>query len=106
LVTKKTPKNWSNKNKYRFICRLGKFIWGKNKKKLCKECKDDFIRKYVPKLEHKEVLRNFHDDVCGHHMSGRITNFKVLHDGFIWPTLLKMIFQMLKDVIYVNVLVL
>lgn len=43
----------------------------------------------MPELEQKDVLKGYHDDVCGGHMSGRATAFKVLHASFYWSSLFK-----------------
>ena len=89
LVIGRTPEFWNAKERHRFLTKLGRYIWVESEGNLYKQCKDEIIRKCVPEMEQIEVLKGCHDDVCGGHMSGRATAYKVLHAGFIWPTLFK-----------------
>jgi hypothetical protein len=36
-----------------------------------------------------EILKAFHDGPCGGHFADKRTGYKVLHQGYYWPTIFK-----------------
>jgi hypothetical protein len=47
------------------------------------------IRRCVREDKIYEILKDFHDGPCGGHFVDKRTGYKVLHQGYYWPTIFK-----------------
>nr|XP_009785079.1 PREDICTED: uncharacterized protein LOC104233389 [Nicotiana sylvestris] len=59
-------------------------------------CNDGMIRRFVPKEEKMSILDTCHSSPYGGHHSGARTASKVLSCGFYWPTLYKVVGDLVK----------
>ena len=49
--------------------------------------KDAILRKVPTEKEIIDVIKSFHEGVCGGHFAQEITSNKILQVGFVWPSL-------------------
>jgi hypothetical protein len=50
---------------------------------------DLIIKRCVREDEVHEILKSYHDGPCGGHFADKRTGYKVLHQGYYWPTLFR-----------------
>jgi hypothetical protein len=44
------------------------------------------IRRCVQEDEVHEILKSCHDGPCGGHFANKIIGYKIIHQGYYWPT--------------------
>jgi len=62
LATGRTPSNWSNQDKHRFLTQIRFFFW--DEPYLFKYCPDQIIRRCLPEDEHQSILTFCHELAC------------------------------------------
>ncbi|XP_074327875.1 uncharacterized protein LOC141665792 [Apium graveolens] len=45
------------------------------------------LLRYLNNEEHQQALEAVHEGICGEHLAGRSLAFKILRQGFFWPTM-------------------
>jgi hypothetical protein len=45
------------------------------------------ILRFLSPQEAQKIMFDFHDILCGEHHFWRTTGYKILRDGYFWPTL-------------------
>ncbi|XP_043705289.1 uncharacterized protein LOC122655119 [Telopea speciosissima] len=87
LAIEKHPVGWTKQEKDRFFSQLKFYYW--EDPKLFKYCPDQVIRHCVPQSEFHSILTFYHTLACGGHFRGKKTAAKVLHSGFLWPSMVR-----------------
>ena len=100
LETGKIPNHLSPHEKRRIIVQSSNYSWVDNA--LFHSGPDIIIRRCVREDEMTDILHACHDGPCGGHFYDKRTSYKVLHSGYYWPSVFKMLPNMLKDVIVVK----
>jgi len=77
--------NFSSKEKSKIVRKSAPFTWIRGN--LFKLGPDQILRICVREEEVFEILLACHDGPCGGHFEENKTTFKVLKDGYYWPTL-------------------
>ena len=94
LVTGQIPPQWTSQQKKKFLADFKKYYF--DDPYLFKYCPDQLMRRCVPSDDQIGILTFCHSEVCGGHFSARKIAYKILQDGFYWPTLFKDCFEFFK----------
>jgi hypothetical protein len=85
LTTGKFPQHFS----YRERCKIvsEKFILHLGCRLFVQTFPNHILRRCIREDEVHDILHAFHDEPCGGHYAAKRTTYKILQDGYYWPTL-------------------
>jgi len=81
------PAHWSTQDKRKFLNEVQNFYW--DDPYLFKYCPDQIFRRCISDNEVSSVIKFYHSEACGGHLSSKKTTAKMLQCGFYWPTMFK-----------------
>jgi hypothetical protein len=55
-------------------------------RELYKRSPSGVLQRYIPIPKGKELIRDIHTDICGHHSTPRTLVGNAFRQGFYWPT--------------------
>eukprot|EP00253_Pinus_taeda_P011257 PITA_11257 len=87
LSTGRTPPYFTPKEKKRLIKQSARYSWVNGD--LFYTGYDMIIRRRVRNDEIIDILRYFHDELCGGHFAAKRTTFNILSLGYYWPSSFK-----------------
>jgi hypothetical protein len=87
LATGKLPQHLSPRERQQIVKNNATYSWIGGD--LFRTGPDMIIRRCVREDETYDILKACHDSPCGGHFTDKRTAYKVLHQGYYWPTLFK-----------------
>ena len=85
LVAEKEAMEFSGNEKRKFLREARHYFW--DEPYLYRQCKDGIFRRFVPKAEIPRILHHCHGSSYAWHFPTFKTVFKILQEGFWWPTM-------------------